>query len=94
MATDSRTAAKRANITYRQLDHWIRQGYVAATTMGTGYPREMEHAEVRVVVLMAHLVASGLTVATAADIARIAIETAQSRVTRKGLTFEIPRGWM
>lgn len=91
---DSRAAAQLAGISYRQLDHWIRQGYIAATTLGTGYPREMNSIEVRVVVLMAHLVASGLTVATAADIARTAIETAQSRVTSKGLTFEIPRGWM
>lgn len=60
------------DLTYRQLDYWIRLGLVAPTARGTGsgIARDIPQAEVRVLRLMVDLVAEGLTPSRAAQVAR------------------------
>lgn len=66
-----------ANITYRQLDHWTRRGWVNALPRvgGIGHAREYPPIEVRVCLLMSAMVHDGYNAAHAAQIAR-------ERVTR------------
>ena len=61
-----------AGITYRQLDHWVRAGYVrcAVPAAGSGSQRLFLATEVRVVADMARLIAAGLTVWAAERAAR------------------------
>lgn len=51
-------------LTYRQLDHWCRQGYLRPSdaTPGSGHRRVFPPDEVRVAALMIRLVTAGLTV--------------------------------
>jgi DNA-binding transcriptional MerR regulator len=57
---------------YRQLDYWVRRGYLRPeeATPGTGYARTWAPSELRVAARMARLVAAGLTLAAAEKVAR------------------------
>lgn len=59
-------------LTYRQLDHWVKTGYVKAVNprLGSGRRRYWTAEEVRVVTTMATLVAAGVTPDAAARAAR------------------------
>jgi len=65
-------AARDAGITYRQLDHWIRRGYVTCIDRGpaatTGTPRRLTPEQLHRVRLLAALVAAGLDPARAAHL--------------------------
>lgn len=67
---------------YRQLDFWVRRGYlrVPQHRPGSGYPRVWEPAEVAIAAAMLRLVAAGFTVASAARIAREGEPTRAARV--------------
>jgi hypothetical protein len=67
---NSLTAADRVGIGYRQLDHWIRKGYIRGGLPGSGHPRDLPGAEVEVLRYMAALVNSGVHPTMAAPIAR------------------------
>ncbi len=57
--------------TYRQIDYWVRAGYLHPRhTGGTGNPREWTREELRILRVMARLVNAGLQPATAAKAAR------------------------
>jgi hypothetical protein len=76
MSAQARLAA--AGITYRQLDNWIRQGWVRPTGMGgTGHPRGWPSRELAIALLMKRLTDSGFSPRVAADLARTA-ETLRS----------------
>lgn len=69
-------------VTYRQLDHWTRRGWlhprrvpvpVGAPTDGPGVPRLWPPREAQVARIMAALVRAGLTPAAAAAGARAAV---------------------
>jgi hypothetical protein len=64
--------APNINITYRQLDTWIRAGLIhpAGGVVGTGNFRYFTPAEVNVLTTMADLVAAGLSPLAAAGLAR------------------------
>lgn len=67
------TEAKRnLGITYRQLDHWARRGYLKPVNgfSGSGRDREWSLAEVEVARRMGRLVAAGISVEQAAKFAR------------------------
>ena len=70
--TDSATLADRIGITYRQLDHWARKGWLRADNPnpGHGHPRRFSATEARVAEHMATLVSYGLTVEAAHFLAR------------------------
>jgi MerR-like DNA binding protein len=57
-------------ITYRQLDHWCKAGYLHVSSKGSGTPRDWPHREVKVARFMARLVTAGLTPKAAAEVAR------------------------
>jgi hypothetical protein len=59
-------------ITHRQLDHWVRQGYLAPVVAapGTGNSREWLPIEIEIGRRMARLVAAGFVPERAAVIAR------------------------
>lgn len=59
-------------LTYRQLDHWVREGYVAAVNPepGTGRRRYWTAEEAQVVTTMAALVAAGVSPEAATRAAR------------------------
>jgi DNA-binding transcriptional MerR regulator len=76
-----------AGISYRQLDFWTRQGYlrpVTAVNPGTGRSRGYPESEVLVAIRMAALMAAGLQLRVAHDIARG--DTARIRQIRRALT--------
>lgn len=58
--------------TYRQLDFWVRRGYLKPrnATPGSGFPRRWPTEEVTVAAAMTQLVAAGLTVEAAHHAAR------------------------
>lgn len=59
---------RRAHISYRQLDHWIRSGYVECVTKntpGSGTRRTFTEAEAIRVRLMSELIGAGLAPAMA-----------------------------
>jgi MerR HTH family regulatory protein len=60
-------------ITYRQLDFWVRKGYINADSPGSGYTRSFSHRELRVLKAMARLVQAGFPAQKAAELARSAI---------------------
>jgi hypothetical protein len=63
-----------AGITYRQLDHWLRRGYVdcdradLGVPVGTGNPRRYTPEQTHRIRLVASLVHAGLSVPRAADL--------------------------
>lgn len=62
--------AAEVGITYRQMDYWIRQGYIGGGCPGSGNARDLPDFEVSVLRHMALLVHIGLPAATAAEAAR------------------------
>lgn len=61
-------------ITYRQLDYWVRQGYLHPRDRrkeGSGHPRDFSTGELAVAARMARLVDRGFNVKAAATIARV-----------------------
>jgi DNA-binding transcriptional MerR regulator len=62
----------RAHITYRQLDHWTRRGYISPSNgqTGTGVGRQWTRAEADHIRRMAALIQFGVEQKTAAAIAR------------------------
>lgn len=71
-------------MTYRQLDHWCRRGWVRPETAnpGSGKPREFTRSEVRVIKRMALLVARGTAPSVAAGLARAEVEAQDHAVCR------------
>lgn len=65
-------------ITYRQLDHWTRQGWLRAenATPGSGHARVWPPEELMVAGLMRRLTLAGFSASRAAAMARDAVETA------------------
>ena len=72
----SAAIAREAGVTYRQLDYWIRAGYVRPLDPlpGTGTARQWPEEEREVVMTMARLVDAGFTVPAAAVLAREIVE--------------------
>lgn len=64
--------------TYRQVDHWIRKGWVKGDAPGSGVKRHIAREELRVLQAMARLVDAGLMANSAAVIARTAVENGAS----------------
>lgn len=64
-------------VTYRQLDLWVRRGYLkpANTTPGSGFRRDWSDGELLVAARMGRLVRAGLEVDVAANVARHAWPT-------------------
>jgi MerR HTH family regulatory protein len=61
-----------AGITYRQLDHWTKRGYLHAEnpSPGSGRKRRWSEGEKQVAALMLRLISAGLTVEAASAVAR------------------------
>lgn len=64
--------AERVGVTYRQVDHWSRLGYLRPSNPGCGQGRQRDYlpAEVDVAVRMGRLVRAGLSPAVATLVAR------------------------
>lgn len=61
-------AAERVGITYRQLDHWYRRGYLGPVTKpGSGYDRHVTVTELARLQALAALVKAGMRVDVAAQ---------------------------
>lgn len=62
----------RAGVSYRQLDHWIRSGYVPGVDSagGRGHAREFTAQGERRVILLGQLTRAGFTLAKALQIAQ------------------------
>ena len=68
-------ACEVVGVTYRQLDHWTRKGYIRPKHRqgrynGSGFPREWSDLELDVARTIARLVEIGFMVAPAAVLAR------------------------
>lgn len=72
MSVGAGKLATEAGITYRQLDHWTRNGFITAEQYdtGSGYHRSYSETERRVTRIMGPLVADGLHPKTASRVAR------------------------
>jgi hypothetical protein len=78
-----------ADPTYRQLDHWVRKGYLRPYHEGgTGNPREWPVREWAIAMQMKRLIDAGFTPAAAAEAARNA-DTVRS-LCRLSITDPIP----
>lgn len=63
---------ERAEITYRQLDYWVRSGYIkpmGEQFPGMGHAREFSWVQVQIATQMARLIKVGFTPVAAARIA-------------------------
>lgn len=82
----SREVCARANITYRQLDHWLHMGLIecANEAVGSGFPRLYEPEEAFVARVIGDLVSLGLSLSIAAHAAR---QLRDGAVHRRGLIF-------
>ena len=68
--------------TYRQLDHWVRQGYLRPEgKTGTGNRRSWSTRERRVALIMSRLVAAGLTPQLAVRVARAKVHGTAKQVS-------------
>lgn len=69
---DPQALIDRGVVTYRQLDHWARRGFLHPEMDGdgSGYPRTWSADELRVAERMARLRRAGLDLEIAADLAR------------------------
>ena len=69
------------DITYRQLDYWVRQGWLNPHhNGGSGTSRDFTGDEYTVAIRMARLVNRGFTPAAAARVARASVEAASGYV--------------
>lgn len=70
--TGVQTVAEQLGVSYRQLDYWIRAGYVHSLRekTGSGNPRTLDDREIVVVQKMIRLIRAGFTVESAAIAAR------------------------
>jgi hypothetical protein len=74
----SATLTQRAKITYRQLDHWVTQGYLVPETgsnPGQGRDRQFSEVEAQVAAWMADLVRAGFSPKRAESLARHLLHT-------------------
>jgi hypothetical protein len=72
-AVNSEQVALAAGISYRQLDHWVRRGWVRTVGDphgGSGTSREFTDGEAGTAAVMARLVRAGFLVERAAELAR------------------------
>lgn len=67
---NSLSAADLADVSYRQLDYWIRKGYIRGSLPGSGHQRNLNGHEVDVLMHLAALVKAGIRVDVAAQVAR------------------------
>lgn len=76
-------------VSYRQVDHWCRQGYLKPlqATPGSGYARIWPAVERDVALLITRLQAAGVELATAARIARSLADSGSNRVDLGGGVF-------
>jgi hypothetical protein len=74
------------NISYRQLDHWCKEGYLLPEGGEDGTQRSWPEIEIKVGRMMSHLVAIGMTPGKAAVYARAAV------VDRKKMLLEFRDG--
>lgn len=98
--------ARRAGITYRQVDYWVRTGLLRPDNPhgGQGCPREWPIREVRIAEAMGQLVDAGIPLPRAAEIARASAGAKHhTAVLGRGVTLildrdarerhESPLGW-
>lgn len=92
-SVDAPTAAKLAGLSYRQVDYWVRAGYVECEQgplPGSGRRRYFTPAEVRVLVLMAAMTRAGWLPAEAAVAARTLVAGFPVvLLSRPGLTLSV-----
>jgi len=76
-------------VSYRQIDHWCRQGYLKplTATPGSGYARIWPAVERDVALLINRLQAVGVELATAAQIARSLVDSGTNRAELGGGVF-------
>lgn len=69
-AIDSNAVAKLAGITYRQLDYWLRRGfvYVSDPEPGSGYQRQFSLTESAQVIALSALVRIGFSPESASHV--------------------------
>ena len=79
-------------VTYRQLDHWTRRGYLKPQhdKGGSGVPRDWPGKEIRVAATIGRLTRAGVDVSVAARIARDHVTLDQREFTlAPGIKVEI-----
>jgi len=85
--------AARADISYRQLDHWTRTGRLTPASRhpdhGSGYPRHYPPDQVTLACLMARLTHAGLAVDPAHTIARQLLDHGHARLA--GIRIDLPQ---
>ena len=72
MGATTKQVAERANVSYRQIDHWVKKGWIKTQNhiWGTGDHREFSMQEETIVMTMAELIDIGFKADKAAELAR------------------------
>lgn len=71
MSGDVVWLVERTGLSYRQVDYWLRCGYLRTETGGgSGYPRTIPDDEIQVAVILAELVTLGMRSSAAVPLAR------------------------
>lgn len=83
MATTGEVARK-LNVTFRQLDYWVRQGWVSPETEGSSNRsiRYWSKADIEKVTLMARMVHAGIDSAKAAKVATVLMANPSDKTRR------------
>jgi hypothetical protein len=93
LLTDAASVMERTGMTYRQLDHWVRQDYLRPVdaNAGSGVARAWSESELQVASLMRRLVAVGFLPMAAAEHARAlqALGPPALLVLAGGITLEV-----
>lgn len=93
MSTAIPDLAGEFGVSFRQLDYWIRKGYLHTAPnekTGSGYHRIMEDSEVQVAHYMVRLINSGFTVNAAALIARrLVLEDTRETILPDGVVIKM-----
>lgn len=83
---------ERTGATYRQVDYWIRAGYLKVDSWGSGVWRSWPEPEIEIARLIVKLTAGGLALATAARVARECVEHGEvSVMLTEGVWIEVTR---
>jgi DNA-binding transcriptional MerR regulator len=82
----SHEVAELAGISFRQLDHWIRQGWIRTETAsgGSGSQRSFSQLEAKVAITAGELLELGLKAAEACEYARLMVEAGTHAVEAHG----------
>ena len=80
--TSTTEAAHKAGASFRQVDYWLRQGFVPGVkaSTGTGVPRELTPSQVKFIGMMGSLVTAGMKPQEASELVKKLLKDREVRL--------------